>query len=317
MTKTKPRNWAQYNRKLKQGASVELWFCADMLLNWGYTGVRKRGGVQRYSDQVIELCHTIRGVFKLALRQTQGFIQSLLQRLNVTLKVPDYTTMSRRLGKMDVKIKPYHINLSEPIVIAVDATGLSVFSASAWHRTKHKTTLHTHNQTWRKLHICIDVETGQILTAGYSSATTNDCLKLPELLADVSNPIAAVCADMAYDTINCRKAVLERAAQQRIPPKHNARISTTQYGKKSNNHNILNERNAAIECIHQTTQNQDISAARSAWKHAIGYHKRSRIEASMWQIKAHTTDVLRNKRETNRKNEAIIKCNIINTLLAA
>lgn len=317
MKNTKPRNWSQYNRKLKRGASVELWFCADMLLNWGYNGVRKRGGVQRYSDQVIELCHTIRGVFKLALRQTEGFIQSLLQRLNVAVNVPDYTTLSRRLSKMDVKIKPFHVNMNEPCVVAIDSTGLSVFSASAWHRTKHRTSPYNHNKTWRKLHICIDVETGQILSGCYTSATTNDCLKLPELIENIDIPIEVVCADMAYDTVNCRKAVLDRAAQQRIPPKNNARTSASQHRKKSNAHSILAERNAAIEHIAQNTKTQDVSAARSAWKHHIGYHKRSRVEASMWQIKAHTTDTLKNKREVNRKNEAIIKCKIINTLLNA
>ncbi|WP_372803170.1 transposase, partial [Paracoccus seriniphilus] len=46
------------------------------------------GGQQRYSDLAIETCLTLRAVFGLPLRQTQGFVRSLLRLMQTDLPVP-------------------------------------------------------------------------------------------------------------------------------------------------------------------------------------------------------------------------------------
>jgi len=74
-------NWSEYNNALINRGFISLWFNEDTLANWYYQGTRRRGGVIRYSEQCIEVALTLKSVLRLAFRQTQGLIQSLLYRI--------------------------------------------------------------------------------------------------------------------------------------------------------------------------------------------------------------------------------------------
>ena len=70
------KNQAAYNEYLRFRGDVLIWFDPVMLPSWRAGGSHNRGGKPIYSDLVIELCLTIRVVFGLPLRQTQGFVRS-------------------------------------------------------------------------------------------------------------------------------------------------------------------------------------------------------------------------------------------------
>ena len=53
------------------------------------------GGQQQYCDLAIITTLTLRSVFHLALRQTEGLVASLLRLMNLDLATPDHTTLSR------------------------------------------------------------------------------------------------------------------------------------------------------------------------------------------------------------------------------
>lgn len=305
------RNWRIYNRKLQSVARIEFWINDDVVGNWFYTGSRRPGGVVRYSDQVIQACHLVRTIFRLPLRQTQGFVQSLLDLLAKGLQAPDYTTLCRRLTTLAPALQSRCALLEEGCVIAIDSTGLSVLSSAAWHRRQQEQPRGI--ESWRKLHVAIDTQTGMIVSAEYSDARTNDSEKLPALLAPITQPIAGVCADMAYDTLLCRKSIAERGAKQLIPPRRDARLSKDNHHRKRHGQ-ILKERDNAIAFIRQHTQDNDPSTGRKLWKQKSGYHQRSKIEATMWQIKAHTGDRLANRKETSRKQETLLKCKAVNQI---
>lgn len=101
----KERNWSQYNQKLKKIARIEFFISEEAIENWVYQGTRKAGGKILYSDHVIEMCLIIREYYKLAYRQTQGFIESVLHYMGIELDTPDYTTMSRRCGSLQVSLR--------------------------------------------------------------------------------------------------------------------------------------------------------------------------------------------------------------------
>ena len=90
------RNWSEYNESLKQRGSLTFWFDEKVIKAWGYQGSRKRGGQFVYSDLAIQTGLVFRNLFGLALRQTEGFVASLVSRLEVSLPVPDYSTFCRR-----------------------------------------------------------------------------------------------------------------------------------------------------------------------------------------------------------------------------
>lgn len=305
------RNWAEYNKSKERIASIDFYIDKYSMSEWLYKGSRKPGGKVIYSDVFIELIAVIREIYQLPYRQTVGLLSSFLRRLDCPIKVPNYTTIARRVRKLDISLRVRKLNSKNGLVIAVDSTGLSVLSKSDWHDKKHNSGRASGMDKYRKLHISIDVESGDILNASYSRANSNDCLHLPELIGNVDEKILSVCGDMAYDTVTCRKAIQEVGAKQLIPPNRCARVST-------NNRNIrryrevLKERDDAINYFHHNAINGDLGPARANWKKLVGYHQRSLVESAMFVIKSRTSDVLTNRREDSREVQAMIKCKAVN-----
>ena len=89
-------NWPTYEAGLRQRGSVTVWLSEDARKAWCHTGQRNPGGRRVYSNAAIETFWTIRMIYGLALRQTEGFIRSLFELAHVGLPVPDHSTVSRR-----------------------------------------------------------------------------------------------------------------------------------------------------------------------------------------------------------------------------
>lgn len=123
-TKYKVTNWREYEKGLRDRGNVTIWFNEAAVAAWTPPGNRRRGGQQLYSDLAIETALTLRIVFHLALRQTEGFVGSLLKLMGLDLTAPDHTTLSRRGSKLEVALRR---NLcSGPIHLIVDSTGLKI-----------------------------------------------------------------------------------------------------------------------------------------------------------------------------------------------
>ena len=73
-----------------------MWLAPDAIAAWEAVGVGKRGGQRQYSDLAIETALTLRLIFHLPLRQTEGFLTSIFGMLGLDLSAPDHTTLSRR-----------------------------------------------------------------------------------------------------------------------------------------------------------------------------------------------------------------------------
>ena len=79
---------------------LTVWLSEDAINSWREPPSGKPGGQRTYTDIAIEAALTIRMVFHLPLRQTEGFLRSLADLLHVDLPIPDHTTLSRRLTKL-------------------------------------------------------------------------------------------------------------------------------------------------------------------------------------------------------------------------
>ena len=94
-TKYRVGNWPAYDRALVQRGDVTLWLTPEAIARWEAAGVGKRGGQLQYSDVAIETALTLRLLFHLPLRQTEGFLRSIFGMLGLDLSAPDHTTLSR------------------------------------------------------------------------------------------------------------------------------------------------------------------------------------------------------------------------------
>ncbi|NBT36095.1 MAG: IS5 family transposase [Betaproteobacteria bacterium] len=315
MQKRPLRDWRGYNQKLKHQGKIELYVSSEI---WEpYAGERRPGGVIRYNDALIKACLLVRIYFSLGLRQTQGFMESLLRALGIYGTAPDYTTLCRRSKTIDVSLQA---KIQQPravgCVLAIDSTGLSLLSSDSWNRHKHKHHAQKRgNHSWHKLHLIIDTETGDVLVCTDTPANVHDCKVLPQLLEALPKDmqIEAVCADMAYDTLKCRTAIHERQACQRIPPKADAVLSTERKKIGSEDERqVLKERDDAIGYMRANSINGCDKLARKQWKTLVGYHRRSLVESTMSRIKAHTGTVLKSRLPATRKTECMLRCTLLN-----
>ena len=95
-TKYRVGNWASYDRSLVRRGDVTVWLSPDAIATWAPAGVGNRGGQRKYSDLAIETVLALRSIFRLPLRQAEGFLQSLFRMMGIERSAPDHTTLSRR-----------------------------------------------------------------------------------------------------------------------------------------------------------------------------------------------------------------------------
>ena len=290
-SKYRVTNWPAYNRALIGRGSLTLWIDADVLRGWRAQGGKGR----RYSDLAIRAALCLRAVFRLALRQTQGFLESLKRLMRLTIDVPHYSTLSRRAEGLDVPSR--HKCSTGPLSIAIDSTGLKVFGEGEWHMRQHGK---GKRRVWRKLHLAVDTKTGHVLAHELTPSTAHDGPELPGLLAQIDGEIDAVSADKAYDSFANHKAILARDARPVIPTRKGAAI-TPPPGLK----NPPPTRGQIVK--------QMIQIGRKAWKIKAGYHRRSLSETAMYRYKTTLGPALKNRKLATQKAEANIGIHCLNT----
>src|SRR3954447_7811996 len=101
------RNWNNYNEALVNRGSLTLWVDQDTLRAWRHQGPNQQGAQLLYSDAAIQCLLTLRAVYHLTLRATEGFARSLFELMHLDLPVPDYTTLCRRARTLQIGL-PRH-----------------------------------------------------------------------------------------------------------------------------------------------------------------------------------------------------------------
>ena len=162
------RREREYERALVQRGDVTLWLSADATDAWRPAPSGRPGGQKRFSDVAIETALILRLVFGLPLRQTEGFVRSVLALMGADLDAPDHTTLSRRSQPLAVMLR--RIPALGPIHLIVDSTGLSIVGQGAWAAAKHG----GHGKRgWKKLHLGVD-RSGVIVAQALTDAHVDD-----------------------------------------------------------------------------------------------------------------------------------------------
>lgn len=119
-------NWAEYDRALVNRGNLTVWFDAETIKDaWTPAPPEGRGKPGLYSDVAIQTCLTIKTLFRLPYRATEGLMKSLMALHGLALPVPDHTHMSRRVAQLSVVVP--RIPRKGPIHVVVDSTGLKIF----------------------------------------------------------------------------------------------------------------------------------------------------------------------------------------------
>ena len=295
----KIRNWKEYNQALVNRGSLTYWFDEEVINAWhDVEKTNTRGHPTVYSDVAILCALSLKVIFQLPLRATEGLLSSLVELMDVPLKVPDYTTLSRRQSKLEVELPSFIQNESRHVV--VDSTGIKIFGEGEWNVRQHG---YTKRRTWRKLHLGIDEETQEIVASVVTTNDVHDAQVFKDLLDQVEEPIHQVSADGAYDSFECYEQALERDAIPVIPPRIDAVIN-----KESETRPEIAARNQTVKEVQEIGSN--------VWKQNSSYHRRSLAETAMFRIKTLFGDHLKARKFESQAVEAFVRCVVLNRMTA-
>ena len=285
-------NWPEYEQALVQRGDVTFWLSADAVDAWKPAPSGRPGGPRRFSDLAIETAMTLRLVFGLPLRQAEGFLRSVLALMNVDLDAPDHTTLSRRSQHLGLALRL--APAQGPLHLVVDSTGLSVVGEGEWAAAKHGK---RGKRGWKKLHLGVD-RAGVIVTQAVTESTADDATTGIGLVENVSENVASVTADAAYDTVAFYDAAGSRGAKVVIPPAKTASVSRR--GRRSGAPDRTIRRVKVL--------------GRRRWKKASGYHRQARVENAIFRYKSIIGNALRARTSGGRLTEALLACNVLNRM---
>ena len=218
-TKYRVANWASYDRALVRRGDITLWVSPDAIATWELTRGGTRGGQRKYSALAIETALTLRLLFHLPLRQTEGFLTSIFGMLDLDLSVPDHTTLSRRGQHLDPTLRCAPAGAGTQLI--VDSTGLSIMGEGEWAAAKYGG---RGRRGWKKLHLGVD-GSGVIVAHALTDANVDDATTGVVLIEAVAGDVSRVTADAAYDTIAFYESAGARDAQVVVPPATTATVS--------------------------------------------------------------------------------------------
>ena len=238
-TKYHVKNWAAYDIALRARGDITVWFDEEAICAWNAPPSGRPGGQRRYSDLAIVTALTLSTVFHLPLRQTEGFVASLIGLMGLALQTPDHTTLSRRHRSVEIPHRPKGHTGSLHLVI--DSTGLKILGDGEWQAHKHNAS--NQRRSWRKLHLGIDGD-GYIIAAALTDRMVDDACVAISMLAPIEG-IARFTADGAYDSRPIYEALAAAGAADIrivIPPMKTATVDARATG-------VWCQRNDAIERI--------------------------------------------------------------------
>jgi Transposase DDE domain len=292
----KVTNWRAYDASLRQRGSLTVWFTDEAIAAWRAAPRTTRGGQPWYSPLAILTALTLRAVFRLALRQTEGLIGSILHLLGLDLAVPDHTTLSRRAATLEV---PRSRAGTGPLHLLVDSTGLTLGGPGEWLVEKHGS---RRRRSWRKLHLGVDAGTGRIEAVELTTNDVDDGSQVDPLLDQVTGPIASFTGDGAYDREDVYGAVAERHPEAAVvvPPRRDAVPSKAAETEPT-------QRDRHLRCIAER--------GRLGWQKASGYNRRALVEAAVSRYKRVIGDALRSRTDRRQVTEVAIAVRALNRML--
>lgn len=298
------RNWKDYNEALVKRGSLTFWLDEKCLNQWkSEKRSRGRGRPEKYSDLAIQTGLTLKALFKLTFRATEGFIKSLLEMLKVTIKAPDYSLLCKRQKNITIDLLK-KAACGEPLHLAFDTTGLKIYGEGEWKVRRHGWMKH---RLWRKFHIAVNTVSHQIEAFELTDLGVQDCEGVPLLLNQIVGPIASGRGDGAYDRFSCYEEAERKKFRLITPPQRNSKLSSE---RKKYNRKIsaeaLKKRDAEIKKVREL--------GRKEWKIQADYHRRSLAETAMFRMKTLLSNRLSTRTLEHQKTEVAIWSQIINKM---
>jgi hypothetical protein len=270
--------------------AIEPWYEKERV----YDGT---GAPQLYTDLAVLTVHEIRQVFKLPLRQCEGFVNSLFSLMKINLRCPSYSAMSKRLKTLNLTRPFYtkaHPEAHSIKAIAIDSSGLKCYGQDEWCEENYPS---KRKKDWKKLHITVD-QFNIIHTSELTDRLTQDSSVVDKLIKPIHEKVKQVTGDSAYDTNPTYNKLAKQfpSADIVISPQKDARAHKENAFFR--NRNILE-----IEFY-----------GRMGWQKLRNYGRRNNSELAIQRYKRILGNKLHAREFERQKQETIIGCNVLNKM---
>jgi Transposase DDE domain len=280
-------NWPRYNKSLVRRGEVVLDF--DVIDNWNNELDKmndgKEGASYRYPESFVQLLGYMRAYFHLPYRQTEGVVRAHAGK--EILSIPDYSTINRRVNKLDIKINE---KIGNDIIIALDSTGIKVTNRGEW--LPHKWNV---RKGYLKIHVAIDIKKKKIISLEVTSEEVHDGNRLKKLVDNASenNDVKRVIADRAYDSKENFRYLFDNGIEAAIKV------------RKNSSHRSMDCYPRKVAVLRQL---KDLKK----WKNSVSYGYRWIAETVFSSMKRMFGEYVSARKYPNMVKEMILKASLYN-----
>ena len=294
--------WSAYNQSLVRRGEILLGF--DVINNWD-TELKemnkdKIGEPFHYPDTFLLLLGYAKAYFHLPYRQTEGITQGHAK--GKVPSIPHYTTINRRINKLNIQIKDNKSNKEfedDYLIIAIDSTGIKVTNRGQWIRDKWG----IRKKGYLKIHIAVDIKSKKILSMKVTDEHIHDSKMLPELIQSIikSNSATAskLFADGAYDSNETFRYLSDNGILPCIKVRKNARVRWKKERNTLRNLSIISQKNNLQE-----------------WKDSVSYGQRWIVETVFSCLKRRFGEYVYSVRLKNMIQEMMLKASLYNKMIS-
>ena len=285
------RNWSKYNKQLVKRGSITFLFDEKFFKKISKPKKNKRGRPVLYPLELIQVILLCKIHFRLPYRAAEGFTKSVFPKFGCFLPLPTSSLLQKRMKEVTLPKMPKALSM----VIMIDASGMKIFGEGEWKRKVHGM---GKRRKWKKLHIAVDLDSGNIVAGKLTNSNVHDSKVLGSLLDACEKKNATILADGAYDS--CRAEIEKRKMNALIPPPRNGRYK--------------NNGSSRDKSIAQIAKFGNDEIARSLWGKLTGYSKRALVETVFSRLKRIYGGGLFSRKQVNQNVEASLKCFLLNKM---
>jgi hypothetical protein len=304
------RNWKEANNRLVRHGTMlvsinfldnEKEFLKEM--NKG-----KVGRPFQYIEPLFEFAGMLHCYMHLGFRQIKGMLIGFAEK-EPLLKKPDYSTLNRRFNSLETKIQPR--KTKEGFTMIIDSTGISVTNRGEWMRKIHRKGKIDECKGFLKLHVAIDEESKEILTAEITKEKIHDNKKFNKLLEDsmhnTGKSISKIKADGSYSAYENFDELEQLGIEPIINIPDNAIVGPPD--------NKYQNRRRNLEPRNRTRYAKEQLKNKKKWRKEKQYGKRWHIETIFSTIKRLFGQHTQAKKYKNMQTEQTFKLQLYNQLL--
>jgi hypothetical protein len=283
-------DWNSYNNTLVRRGEIILDF--DVIEDWNKELKRmndgKEGATYKYPGSFLQMLGYMRTYFHLPYRQTEGVVKA--HAGNKVPSIPHYSTINRRVNKLDIKINEH---IGNDIVIAIDSTGIKVSNRGEWIR--HKWHI---RKGYLKIHVAVDIKKKKILSLEVTSEEVHDGKMLKSLVDNTlkSNTVKSLLGDGSYDSNKNFQYVSKNRIKVGIKTRRNSKVRPTNC--KARNMAVLRQQRNP-----------------KRWKHSVSYGHRWMAETVFSSMKRMFGEHVSARKFPNMIKELFLKASLYNKFI--